>query len=672
MRRKLAAVGASYLIGLIFASIFVKFVIFLICGIILLVISALAVALLTKKYDITAVLLCCTIGITVYFAVSLQLDKAADPLLGGTYDISATVTSKRTISTDSAVFTLESNTENGKVGILLYSDDIHAEKGDTLRFSAEFSKLFNTAAYNTADRYRSDGITLSATLKSDIAVTKGDYPLSFIDDYRNYLTDRIKTEFSDDSGALMLGIFAGDKSSLSDELYYDIKAAGVAHLTAVSGMHLTLIITILMTLLSVTGIAGTYRIRFILTVVLTLCFTAFFGFTASVVRSGIMIITANIGAVFYRKSDCATSVGLAVLLITLFDPLSCTDAGLILSAVTTLGAGAAAPAISGKLTAAFPRLNKKLCDTLCVSFCAALAGIPLSAIYFGTFSVAGILVSVIVLPLFTVCLTAMLIYALTGGIITPIAVIAHFCCDIMQAVFSFFAAIPFLHFSCDALTVTITLIIALTAAVTAVILTRRKHITIIFLTAALFFTAVNSALPLLPSGNVEILLHSDGNNGSVVIISDDITAAVLVGNDKKELGVIRNKILDNNRTASDLTVLCLDDYDADIVGTASRFSSAISFCKDNNGISGRYFSLDCKNNSVLLTAFDTRINISDIGNIEENTANILWGTSKYISSSAPCFFINRYAKSKNGISLYYTDCKITVTADGITVSTDNR
>ncbi len=672
MRRKLAAVGASYLIGLIFASIFVKFVIFLICGIILLVISALAVALLTKKYDITAVLLCCTIGITVYFAVSLQLDKAADPLLGGTYDISATVTSKRTISTDSAVFTLESNTENGKVGILLYSDDIHAEKGDTLRFSAEFSKLFNTAAYNTADRYRSDGITLSATLKSDIAVTKGDYPLSFIDDYRNYLTDRIKTEFSDDSGALMLGIFAGDKSSLSDELYYDIKAAGVAHLTAVSGMHLTLIITILMALLSVTGIAGTYRIRFILTVVLTLCFTAFFGFTASVVRSGIMIITANIGAVFYRKSDCVTSVGLAVLLITLFDPLSCTDAGLILSAVTTLGAGAAAPAISGKLTAAFPRLNKKLCNTLCVSFCAALAGIPLSAIYFGTFSVAGILVSVIVLPLFTVCLTAMLIYALTGGIITPIAVIAHFCCDIMQAVFSFFAAIPFLHFSCDALTVTITLIIALTAAVTAVILTRRKHITIIFLTAALFFTAVNSTLPLLPSGNVEILLHSDGKNGSVVIISDDITAAVLVGNDKKELGVIRNKILDNNRTASDLTVLCLDDYDADIVGTASRFSSAISFCKDNNGISGRYFSLDCKNNSVLLTAFDTRINISDIGNIEENTANILWGTSKYISSSAPCFFINRYAKSKNGISLYYTDCKITVTADGMNVSTDNR
>ena len=90
MRRKLAAVGAAYLVGLIFASIFIKFAIFLICGVILLVLSAVTVALIPKKYDITAVLLCCAIGIAVYFAVSSQLDKAAEPLLGGTYDISAT------------------------------------------------------------------------------------------------------------------------------------------------------------------------------------------------------------------------------------------------------------------------------------------------------------------------------------------------------------------------------------------------------------------------------------------------------------------------------------------------------------------------------------------------------------------------------------------------------
>ena len=242
----------------------------------------------------------------------------------------------------------------------------------------------------------------------------------------------------------------------------------------------------------------------------------------------------------------------------------------------------------------------------------------------------------------------------------------------MRAVFSFFATIPFLHFSCDSLTVIITLIVTLTAAVIAIILTRRKHITAILLTAALCFTAINATLPLLPMNNVEILLHSDGNNGSVVVISDDISAAVLIGNDKKELNIIRSEILDRNKTASDLTVLCLDDYDDEIIGMASGFSSAVSLCNDNNGIVGKYFSLDCKNNSVLLTAFDTQINISDVRNIKENTANILWGKSKSVSSSAPCFFINRYSKSKNCVSVYYTDCKITVTAAGMTVRTVNR
>ena len=77
MRRKLAAVGGSYLIGLIFASIFFDFVIFLICGVILLIAVAIITAILTRKYDISAALLCCAAGITVFL----------QECLGGSYRI---------------------------------------------------------------------------------------------------------------------------------------------------------------------------------------------------------------------------------------------------------------------------------------------------------------------------------------------------------------------------------------------------------------------------------------------------------------------------------------------------------------------------------------------------------------------------------------------------------
>lgn len=321
MRRKLAAVGGSYLIGLIFASIFFDFAIFLICGIILLVAIAIITAILTRKYDISTALLCCAAGITVFSCVSLSMSKAAEPLLNGTYDITATVAQKQVIGNDSAVFSLYTYTSDGKVGVIMYTDDIDAKKGDMLHFKARFEKLTNTAYYGTADRYRSDGITLSAIPYGDISVTKGDYPLSFIDDYREYLIGRIDDSFPDDSGALMKGIFFGDKRSFSDELYSDIRLSGVSHLTAVSGMHLTLIMTVLSALLTATRLGYSYRVRFVITAVLTVGFMAFFGFTASVLRSGIMIITANTGALFYRRSDCLNSVGLAVLLITLFDSL---------------------------------------------------------------------------------------------------------------------------------------------------------------------------------------------------------------------------------------------------------------------------------------------------------------------------------------------------------------
>ena len=106
MRRKLAAVGGSYLIGLIFASIFFDFAIFLICGVILLVAVAIITAILTRKYDISAALLCCAAGITVFSCVSLSMSKAAEPLLNGTYDITATVAQKQVIGRDLAVFSL--------------------------------------------------------------------------------------------------------------------------------------------------------------------------------------------------------------------------------------------------------------------------------------------------------------------------------------------------------------------------------------------------------------------------------------------------------------------------------------------------------------------------------------------------------------------------------------
>ena len=75
---------------------------------------------------------------------------------------------------------------------------------------------------------------------------------------------------------------------------------------------------------------------------------------------------------------------------------------------------------------------------------------------------------------------------------------------------------------------------------------------------------------------------------------------------------------------------------------------------------------------MTVTADNVSINISDIKNIRENMTNILWGKGGYISADTPCFMINRYQQSANGISLYFTDCELTVSDGGITAVCDYR
>ena len=87
----------------------------------MLIAVAIITAILTRKYDISAALLCCAAGITVFSCVSLSMSKAAEPLLDGIYDITATVAQKQVIGKDSAVFSLYTYTSDGKVGVITVS-----------------------------------------------------------------------------------------------------------------------------------------------------------------------------------------------------------------------------------------------------------------------------------------------------------------------------------------------------------------------------------------------------------------------------------------------------------------------------------------------------------------------------------------------------------------------
>lgn len=85
-----------------------------------------------------------------------------------------------------------------------------------------------------------------------------------------------------------------------------------------------------------------------------------------------------------------------------------------------------------------------------------------------------------------------------------------------------------------------------------------------------------------------------------------------------------------------------------------------------------FFSVRCRNDALLLSAYNTKINISSAEKAQKDMINILWGKSRYISAGTPCFLINRYQKASNGISLYFTECELRINEDGITARCNYR
>ncbi|MDR1669591.1 MAG: ComEC/Rec2 family competence protein, partial [Oscillospiraceae bacterium] len=161
---------------------------------------------------------------------------------------------------------------NGVNGTLYYSGEQTVEPGDRL-----------TGRFRITVTPRS-GSHFKATIYEDFAVTEGsvrllDRPVL----WGRAIKDRIRSLFSGGSATLLTGILTGDRQSFSEELNQNLFTAGMTHVAAVSGLHVSMLAGF------VALVIRSRKRLFFLTLPLVLAYVAITGFTPSAVRAGIMI-----------------------------------------------------------------------------------------------------------------------------------------------------------------------------------------------------------------------------------------------------------------------------------------------------------------------------------------------------------------------------------------------
>ncbi|MBQ3140892.1 MAG: ComEC/Rec2 family competence protein [Clostridia bacterium] len=295
---------------------------------------------------------------------------------------------------------------------------------------------------------------------------------------RQRLGEGFSLYLTPDGAAVARALLLGDKSLLSNELYGDYRASGLAHVLATSGMHTSILI------LAAYGFLRLLRLRIrpacTVTALLVMGYMALVGFLPSVTRAGLMALLMLTARMLSTRADTLNSLGASAwLMVTLFPPCI-GDISFLLSFASTLGILLCAPhaaTLTQHLCKGLPRVLRKPCGKLLtalgVGVAANLFTLPLSMTYFETVSTVSVfstlpacILLTVVLPLLAV-FSALWAFGAGGVLLRPIASLSGMLLKALSSIARAFGTLPFAELPtgyrlvCTAVTVCIILFTAM-------------------------------------------------------------------------------------------------------------------------------------------------------------------------------------------------------------------
>lgn len=403
---------------------------------------------------------------------------------------------------------------DGKPANIILSGVIPARAGNTARLLLELEE----AEYNPFSF--SDGIVLHGKIKEIYSHEDKVGFYGFMRGLRKAAAERLDI-LGGDEAELCKGIMLGEKSGFSLRLQRDITYGGINYMTAVSGAHITLLIVIL------TEFTGKKHksLQAALTLAIAALSAVFFGFSASVMRAGIMLILSRCGVFFSRRSDTLNSICAAYLLLTVFAPYAAVDPSLLMSVLGVFGVTILGGEMNRLKRFHWERYKAPawLKETAVCSLCAMLCTVPISAACFGGISLGTVFCSVAVTPLFAAAIAVGFLYVVTG--MELISVPLLWIMSAFRAVLSFFGELDFLWLAAEFTGAAFVLFLLVSAVFVRVFLpdcsdragTAILLAVTVFFGAAAYSNATRSRIDFVSNGRSGAAVVCKGSRASIII-----------------------------------------------------------------------------------------------------------------------------------------------------------
>ncbi|MBQ4093644.1 MAG: ComEC/Rec2 family competence protein [Oscillospiraceae bacterium] len=323
----------------------------------------------------------------------------------------------------------------------------------------EGQRLSADVQFSSADTAsRRGGFTLRGKLLSFHTLYENETVRFAVGGIKRRITASLRALLNENDAALCICAVTGDTSALSPALLKNLRRAGLGDLLAVSGMHVSLMLS-----LAALPFGRRRNGALVLCAAAGVLLAIFYDGSASVVRAVVMQLAALAGSCIARKNDPLSSLGLSVLFLCLWRPYVVFELGFLMSVSCCMGIFLLAQPLGermerflfgrGKIGRALLRLPLQ---QLLVSVCVGLALLPCSLAAGFSVSLTGplaaMLTGFVMLPQLIAALLAALFHMLVpfGAPAILCGAVAALCSRWVSFVAGIFSRLPFASVSLHA------------------------------------------------------------------------------------------------------------------------------------------------------------------------------------------------------------------------------
>lgn len=300
------------------------------------------------------------------------------------------------------------NTKNASGKILLY---VPKQTKIVLHSGTEISineavypipKAYNPYQFDYANYLEKQNIEHQIYLKnSSIKIINQHQNFNYyIEKLRNALSDSFAIHhFDAKTKAIIDALLLGQRVAIDKATITDYSNAGVIHILAISGLHISILYFFLVFLLKpLRSFRFGKEIEIVLVLLVLWLFALLTGLPASVTRAVTLFSFMSIGTYFNQSKAIYNAMATSALLILLFAPNAIFDIGFQLSYAAVLSIVLFQPFYK-KFHVTQNKIALYFIDMMAVSMAAQIGVLPLSLYYFNQMPLLFLLANLVIIPL---------------------------------------------------------------------------------------------------------------------------------------------------------------------------------------------------------------------------------------------------------------------------------